>query len=383
MYKNLQLQRRVVNDLREDVVAIRAQVGSRYAAFQKSVEKRAAAIEAEEKSGEVTPMPVGFLISDSDASPEAQQVRENAARDAYEREAKLEKELLARLERETTALTALTESYTRALSDHLNRKEQIARLRVHLKANIMYYMQAIWSHEPDDQRFFRLHEVLVPKLKGKLTHKLEPDQDAIPLPPDWTKPYKHIVKCEIDAADIEVEPLEQVADLDNLLGFKGNYMMFPLKKGNVLTDFMMMPYLDPIAGLRDPDPLGDWTLTDFVEYVCCLRRKLPKAQFDNLRPALEEVYRHLVNAPGGDGEEIIVPTNSLFIEALPGVHPILEDFKLFHRVMDVKKVQAEVRGVEFENLRAAARLLAGEREDPTIEKKVVIEGGSSVIVPDA
>jgi hypothetical protein len=47
----------------------------------------------------------------------------------------------------------------------------------------------------------------------------------------------------------------------------------------------------------------------------------------------------------------------------------------------VKKVQADVRAAEFENLRAAARLLAGEREDPTIEKKVVIEGGKSVVVP--
>ena len=90
-----------------------------------------------------------------------------------------------------------------------------------------------------------------------------------------------------------------------------------------------------------------------------------------------------MNAPGTDGEELIVPTDSLFIEALPGVHPILEDFKLYHRVLDVKKVQADVRAAEFENVRAAARLLAGEREDPTIEKKVIIEGGQSVVVsPD-
>ena len=44
---------------------------------------------------------------------------------------------------------------------------------------------------------------------------------------------------------------------------------------------------------------------------------------------------------------------------------------------------AEVRAMEFENVRMAARLLEGEREDPTIEKKVVIEGGTGVIVaPD-
>ena len=65
------------------------------------------------------------------------------------------------------------------------------------------------------------------------------------------------------------------------------------------------------------------------------------------------------------------------------MHPILEDFKLFHRVLDVKKVQAEVRDAEFENVRFAARLLNQEREDPTIEKKIVIQGGQSVVVsPD-
>jgi len=294
---------------------------------------------------------------------------------------KQEKEIVGRLERETTALNALTETYTKNLSDHLNRKVQIARLRVHLKSNIMYYMQAIWSHEPPDQRFFRLHEVRVPKLKGKTTYKLEVDPDAIPMPPDWKKPLKFVAKCELDPDDVEFDTLEQVADIDNLLGFKGNYMMFPLKKSNVLTDFMMLPYNDAVMGIRDPDPLGNWTLTDFLKYVCCLHHKLSKQQFDKLLPGLQAAYQQLVNAPGTDGEEIIVPTDSLFIEALPGVHPILEDFKLYHRVLDVKKVQADVRAAELENVRAAARLLAGEREDPTIEKKIVIEGGTSVIVP--
>ncbi len=59
---------------------------------------------------------------------------------------------------------------------------------------------------------------------------------------------------------------------------------------------------------------------------------------------------------------------------MPGKHPILEDFKLIHRVVDVKKVQSEVRHSELENVRLAARALKGEYEDPDIEKKIVIEG---------
>lgn len=382
MYKNLEQQRRLANEIKEELVAIRAQVGQRYAALQKSIEQRVEAINEDENSGGIIPMPVGFLTTSSDNTPEAARVREDAARDAYEREAKLEKEMQARLERETTALNAITETYTKNLSDHLNRKAQIARLRVHLKSNIMYYMQAIWSQEPPDQRFFRLQEVTVPKLSGTTTYSFEADPDAVPMPPEWKKPYKLVAKCKLDA-NLEYQTLEEVADLDNLLGFKGNYMMFPLKKSNALTDFLTTPYFDAIEGLRDPDPLGGWTISDFVKYVCCLRHTLSKEAFEKRLPGLMEAYRLLINRPGSEGDEIIVPTGSLYIEALPGVHPILEDFKLFHRVVDVKKVQAELRGIEFENLRAAARLLAGEREDPTIEKKIVIEGGTDVIVSPA
>ncbi|MEO6446672.1 MAG: hypothetical protein ABIZ91_04475 [Gemmatimonadaceae bacterium] len=77
----------------------------------------------------------------------------------------------------------------------------------------------------------------------------------------------------------------------------------------------------------------------------------------------------------------MVPTDSLFIEALPGAHPILEDFKMSNRAADVKKAHGEVRVIELENVRRAARLLAGERGDPSIEKTVVIEGAGNLVVP--
>ena len=38
------------------------------------------------------------------------------------------------------------------------------------------------------------------------------------------------------------------------------------------------------------------------------------------------------------------------------------------------KVQAEVRKMEFENVRYGARLLDAEHEDPDIEKKIVVNG---------
>ena len=69
---------------------------------------------------------------------------------------------------------------------------------------------------------------------------------------------------------------------------------------------------------------------------------------------------------------MIVPTKSLYIECLVGTHPLLEDFKLIHRALDVKKVQAEVRHAELENIRLAARALEGKRGDPDIDKVVVV-----------
>ena len=81
-----------------------------------------------------------------------------------------------------------------------------------------------------------------------------------------------------------------------------------------------------------------------------------------------------------EGDIVIVPTTSLYIEALPGTHPLLEDFKLIHRAIDVKKVQADVRHAELENARLASRVLKGNDEDPDIDKMIVVEGGQGVVV---
>jgi hypothetical protein len=69
-----------------------------------------------------------------------------------------------------------------------------------------------------------------------------------------------------------------------------------------------------------------------------------------------------------------VPTNSLFIEALPASHSLIERFKAANRMIDVKDAQEKVRGEALENLRRAARLLASEREDPNIDHRVLIQG---------
>ena len=100
------------------------------------------------------------------------------------------------------------------------------------------------------------------------------DPDAIPGPPDWQQPLKIEMHCHINPKLVQFDNLAEVADLDNLLGFKGNYMLFPLRKSNDVTDFQTLPYVDPFTGLQDPDTNGAWTLSEFAKYLCCLREKL-------------------------------------------------------------------------------------------------------------
>jgi len=366
--KNVEQQRRLVSELKEELIFIRQQVAQRYAALQRSIDRRASnigggggilgAITDAIPGGSLVDKATDFLFSGNKDEAEAALVREGAARDAYERERGEGRDFLGRLDREVNALNASTEVYTKALSEHLNRRTQIERLRVHIKENVLYYMQAIWGHEPPQQRFFRLHEVRVPVLKSK--SRIYAISGAPAFAPALARPelsepvHGFEVTTEIDP-DFETKPLVEVADLDSPLGFAGNYMIFPLKESNALTNFMMAPYRDAETGLHDPDLFGDWSLQDFAQYVCCLKEKLTSEEFERVKEPLKEHYERLRGAQVEE-QEIVVPTGLLFIEALPAAHPILEDFKLIQRAIDVKKAQEELREAQLENVRAAARL---------------------------
>jgi hypothetical protein len=168
--------------------------------------------------------------------------------------------------------------------------------------------------------------------------------------------------------------LVQVAELDNLLGYKGNYMIFPLKKNNYLTLHMMQDYLEvgDEVTIRDPDEFGNYTLDELQEFAACVHKKDPDTFIKN-KDKFKQLMIDRLTSSRTDDDLVIVPTTSLYIEALLGTHPLLEDFKLIHRALDVKKVQAEVRHAELENIRLASRVLKGKDEDPDVDKKIVIE----------
>jgi hypothetical protein len=180
---------------------------------------------------------------------------------------------------------------------------------------------------------------------------------------------------------LEKKKLVEVADLENVLAYKGNYMVFALKENNYITLHMMQDYIDvgETLGLRDPDELGNYSIEELKELAECVRRTKPQLYKDHIDDFKGAIIDRL-GSGRPDDDRVIVPTNSLYIECLVGTHPLLEDFKLIHRALDVKKVQAEVRHAELENVRLAARALEGEREDPDIEKKIVIETETDNII---
>jgi hypothetical protein len=394
MRANVNQQRCIVQQLRQELAIATQQADAQQALMDQAVSRKAGGSGlfgiidtiADEALGPVENLLFGDNADQNQSNRQALQDRADQAADRV-------RDLMFRLEREVTALNALTEDFTKAIREHNNHLTEIARFQLHVSDNIMTYMQAIWGNEPPDQRFFRLHNTPVPDLQPT-ARKFHIDFDN-PQPNTFVMPHQMLprfgevtsrvypMEC-ITKFDTQItyKPLSEVADVSTLLGFKGNYAIFPLYLSNALTDFMMEPYIDRATGqLVDPsDPLN-WSLDEFSDYVCCLKEQLTDEEFQQLQPQLQKLYQTILTNPSRNDDVLVVPTNSLFIEALPATHTLLEKFKLDHRMIDVKKAQAEAREKELENVRRAARILSDERGDPNIDKKILIEGGASFVVP--
>ncbi len=332
--------------------------------------------------------PIGITGNSDTGAVDAAQAMEDYAKDTLDRAERDKAQLVSQLQTAITALQQAVDKLSSAVKDHYDNVATIDRLRVHVKENILYYMQAIWNEEPPDQRYFRLYNIDVPIVTPSR------GQGTAPLSPGAATREEKIVDRLLGRKEtyttklpplkkysITTKKLYEVADLDNMLGYKGNYMIFPLKELNYLTLDMMQGYLDvgDEIFIRDPDEFGNYSADDLKQLATCVYQNNP-ATFNANKAELTSVLARLIAASNTDDDLVIVPTTSLYIECLVGTHPLLEDFKLIHRALDVKKVQAEVRHAELENVRLAARAMTGQLGDPDIDKVVVVGDNQNVTV---
>jgi hypothetical protein len=392
---NASAQKNVVDKINQHIQTNVQLLSNIQSAIDSANQKRAGAEQQEGVFNTVKRIfdPIGITGQVDTGGVTAAQTMLDAAKDSLARAERERARLLAQLEVATTALQIAVDKLSSAVKEHYDRVAEIDRLRVHVKDNILYYMQAIWRQEPPDQRFFRLYNkvdvpVVMPVTAGQTVNvgaggraaadgstSTNPDGLLNAIVPDGGgETLKAALPIPAFPDPLPTKKLVEVADLDNVLAYKGNYMVFALKEHNYITLHMMQDYLDVGEELllRDPDEIGNYSIERLQELATRANAKDP-ALFEKYRNQFKQLLMDRLTSSRKDNDLVIVPTNSLYIECLVGTHPLLEDFKLIHRALDVKKVQAEVRHAELENIRLAARALEGEREDPDIEKKIVIE----------
>lgn len=281
-------------------------------------------------------------------------------------------------------LTIASEAYSAAIVEKERKDTRVNQLRLHVRQNIFHYMHAIWESTHPDQRFFELNDREVPFFGDENSCRL---RRATAAEEPETVPFltvdgdAYVVECVPPAAAEATLPtrrLGTIAELDRPLGFKGNYVIFPLKECSHITHFMSHSAIDDYFGIRDPFTDDGYTEEDLLEYARDLvQHPDPEAPLSAADVAtLREFVVSKLSRPQSLRETVMIPTGELFMEALKGEQALLEDFKLAHRGLDVLKVQEEIRGARLENLRRASRLVAETPllDDFDVDNRVTIEG---------
>lgn len=74
---------------------------------------------------------------------------------------------------------------------------------------------------------------------------------------------------------------------------------------------------------------------------------------------------------------LVVDTNNLVVDIIPGTGTTLEWFKLRHREFDVEKAREETRKLALENTRRSELIRTGSLHDPEIEKTIILGCGDT------
>ncbi len=290
------------------------------------------------------------------------------------------------------ALSDATAEYSRAVRTKSQKDTQIHQLKLHLRQNILHYLHGILDYRHQDQQFVELNDLQVPFLRSATRNctlrRATPGEIEAGVPGLRRHGETYVVHCDPPVPPSTTEPLPSrrlgsVADLNRPLGYKGNYVIYPLKGCSHLTDYMSRDYVDDYFGLRDPATRLGYTGEELLAYAQAVLNDPAAALSEAERTALIAAVAAELSNPAAGRETVILPTGQLYMEALKGEQTLLESFKLAHRGLDVLKVQEEVRSQRLENLRRASRLVAEtpNLDDPDIDRVIVVRGGDGVNLP--
>ena len=306
-------------------------------------------------------------------------------------------------------------------------KQKLERLSTHIRQNLLYYFQAIWAHEPPDQRLLRYKKEgwRVP-IEWRGTIALFQNVGA-PFSPNL---------ADFTPTGREAE-LWEIIDPTGPIGYIGNYAVFALKpladhweisqvsplgprsddrviagveqQGelvigvNEVLGVLANPYTNPITGsLKDPAwdlfqrealtrtglfghvrQLTDEEVYDFISYLPRLADPLLDDNGDVIRVANHELKRPISHEEWGEylyrknnTRRFLVDSNNVYLNIRASSGAALEPFKRAHRYLDVLRAAEELRAERLKNIRRA-NLADSERAfDPDIQKVVIVENGS-------
>jgi hypothetical protein len=304
-------------------------------------------------------------------------------------------------------------------------KRKLERLFTHLRHYLLYYYQAIWAHEPPDQRLLRY------KKEGRR------------VPIEWRGPVEFFQQAgappQTNSPDFSPTGREaelwDLIDLTGPLGYTGNYAVFALKpladhreisqtsllgrrnddrliasmeQGelvlglNEVLAILAGPYTDPESGaLKDPAwdlfqrraqektgtagsllQLPDEEVYDFISYLPRLARQMLDEQGEVARAANGELKRPIISEEWGEylyrknnTRRFLVDSNNVYLNIRASGGAALEPFKRAHRYLDVLKANEELKAAMLKNQRRQTHLDQAGEYDPDIQKVVIVGDG--------
>lgn len=156
-----------------------------------------------------------------------------------------------------SAVDRAVDDYNKAVRKQEKRKYDVERILEHVRDNILYYQQSIWSHESPEQRYMRLFNRSVPFFdypESNTEIVIEFDEPVVSVESLAAEtPFRVVLPPPSPPVD---RRLDEIADLNTLLGFKGNYFIFPLRRQSFISAYMAQNYYEAGDVAVDPDGSG-------------------------------------------------------------------------------------------------------------------------------